>query len=204
MAGSTCLRNLGWRRIVRIVTIDARLERIVQAFDDLREAGWSRGQIFVTGEAGRSPLSRNQRRLGLIVLAVNGRRSMAHLTRQGAMVGAALDLALLVVTVEANPRTGVVNRQVGGYHDRLGSVMPQLAEGLGYKADPDSDQHSHRCRDKKGQSDNLVGYSPASQIRLSPGRDPTRTVFELTSNTTPGTARRSPPLRPATRKRLQV
>ena len=77
VAGSACLWDLGWRRIVRIVTTDARLERIVQAFDDLREAGWSRGQVFVTGETGRSPLSRNQRRLGLIVLAVNGRRSMA-------------------------------------------------------------------------------------------------------------------------------
>lgn len=150
VAGSTCLRDFGWRRIVRIVTTDAGLERIVQAFDDLREAGWSRGQVFVTGETGRSPLSRNQRRLGLIVLAVNGRRSMAHLTRQAAVVGAALAFALVVVAVVANPRTGVLNRKVCGYHDRVGSVMPELAEGLGYKANPGSDQHSRRYRDKKG------------------------------------------------------
>ena len=106
----TRLRHLRRRWIVGIVTVDTRLEGIVQALNDLWKTCRPRRQVFVAGQTRLSPLARNVRALSFVILTVDCRRAVAHLAGQGSVVGPALRLAHVVMTVAADVRSGIPER----------------------------------------------------------------------------------------------
>ncbi len=158
MAGGASLGDLGRRRVVRIVTVDARVERIVKTLDDLREAGRPRRQILMTVEAHLASLSRNDDGC-LFVLGMGGRGTVADFAGQLAMVGTALDLDLVVAFLTQLP-PAVPYLLTGDGSYGVGAIVSCLAERLRDKPVPGQDE------DRKG--DDQQYSQPHDLIRQLP------------------------------------
>ncbi len=113
---------------MRVVAGHAGLERVVQALDNLREAGRSRGQIAVTVEAGGPARARDHRPLGLKILGVGCRRAMTHLAGEHPVIGGAQSLPFDVVTLEAQLRASVADRLLERDRDRIRPIVAELAK----------------------------------------------------------------------------
>jgi ABC-type tungstate transport system permease subunit len=127
VASGAGLRYLGRSGVVRIVTADAGLQGIVERLDHLREAGGSRGQVFVAVKTGGAPLARDQR-FDLEVVGVFVRRAMTDFAREGAVVRSPLGFALFFVTLHTDLPAGVLDGLVGDDVDYVGPIVPDLAE----------------------------------------------------------------------------
>jgi hypothetical protein len=163
---STRSRGFGGCGVVGIVTIDARLERVVKALDDLGKSCWPSGLVLVAIETRFTALSRYQRYLSLVVFGVCRGRSVADLARQSAMIGAALGLVLPIVALGTHLPTGVLDRLAGDRCERVGTVVADLPEGLRNEAIPDDDQRRHRDHDNDRQAEHLIRDPPESQTVL--------------------------------------
>jgi hypothetical protein len=135
--------NLRGRRVVRVVAAYTRFEGTVETLDDLREAGGPGRQIGMTVQTSLTPLSRDDWCLSFVVVGVLGGRTMAHFTRECAVVGGALGLALGVMALYADLPTAVLEPSASNRRHRVGPVVTHLAERLGNESDPGDDQ----CRD---------------------------------------------------------
>jgi hypothetical protein len=145
---------------VRIVTPDARLERVVKTLDDLGKTGGPRLQVLVTGQTSGPSLTGHQGSLGLEVFGVGRRRTVANLTGERAMVGPSLEVALLVVALDADLPTGITNRLSDRDCDRFGPIMPGLPKGCGNKPTPRHDQKYRRRRQENSKAKDLIRNSP--------------------------------------------
>ncbi len=86
VAGGAGLGDLGRPRIVGIVALDAGFQWVVEALEDLREAGRPRGQVLVACKAGPPSLSRDERLLGFEIVGVFVGGAVADLAGQLAVV----------------------------------------------------------------------------------------------------------------------
>jgi len=89
---------------------------------------------------------------------------VTNLASQRAVVGGALDLAFLVVALQARQRARVPDGLALDGGDCVGSIMPDFAKRLGHESIPDHD-HRHYGEDQEDpQADDLIRKLPDSQI----------------------------------------
>src|ERR1039458_8536732 len=112
-------------RTMRLVTLDALLQRVVDDGIDLGKARRPRRVVHVASGARVTPPIR--RRLDVRILGVSFRRSVARLAREIVMVARALRRVRLVVAFGAGIRSRVMNR-LGGFP--LDGRLPLLLSGL--------------------------------------------------------------------------
>src|SRR3990172_1672159 len=127
MAGRAFARDPRRFRIMRIMTGDARLERVVEDRIDLRKSRGPRGVVGVTGGAELS-LPRGKW-LDVRVLRVFERRAMTGLAGERFMKSGALLLAHVIMAIAADARAGELDRFAGLSLDGGLPVKPAFDQG---------------------------------------------------------------------------
>jgi hypothetical protein len=168
VAGGTRSRHLGWRRIVWVMTADARIHRVVHALHDLRETGRPGGHILVAVKTGLTPLCRDQRPDGVRFVGVFGGRPVADLTGEATVKGPPHYLAMVIVAKDAELPTSVTDLLAGDRMDSVASIVAELAERLRDETGSDNDEGYCEDAEENAQAYHLVRKFPDSQLRSPP------------------------------------
>jgi hypothetical protein len=132
MAGAALFRRVRQERAVWIVTGHARSARIMMLRDNLGESRGSRRIVAVT-ERTVSALPRGDGHEFIGRFDMLCRGSVAHLTRNAAVIRSLVQLMNLLVAVDASPVTRVIYLLGGNFVNGIRPVMPVGAEGRGNK-----------------------------------------------------------------------